>query len=902
MRKVLKWLIVLFIASMLLVIAAYFLAIKYEGPVRNYIVQEVNKRLESDLHVSSINFSLLKKFPSASLVMENVWADENVIKIGEPDTLFFFGEVYLNFNVMDILNGVYRINEIETQDGFIRLTVDEKGRDNFHIWKENKDTTGFLLELNRVHIENTEFRYTNLLRQQDYQLYADNLYFTGRFSEDSYTMGVEGTGLVDDVFIKGTSYMRDREVAIESDLDIISSEDKYVFRKGVLLIDDALDFSVTGNFEGEGIDLKVSGENLDIIKTLGLLPNQSRSMFDAYESSGVLEFEASLKGIFGKTENPRISATFSFENARVSRKGSNWEITTLSGNGSIDNGEQKGSKSTVLVLENLSGKLNDDPFEASFNLRNFKRPTIVGDANFNTDLEGLREFFNLDALDEGEGQIALDAHIETTINDPDSIQPRDFLNAKASGNIQVSGARIKLKNDERVYTIDQSDFEIVNNALEINQYQGKINDCDIELSGKVNNFLDYLFADQGVLNVKGKIVAGDIDLGELFPTREVEATGETSVVVAFPTRAKWDLQIVAKSFKKGKFVANDISGRLLMDAFKAEASSLHFVSQEGNMQGKIGLYRFAENQFGFKTDFELKEVNIKTLFQTFDNFEQDYVTSDVLQGTANVGIEMQAFCDSTFNIQTKTMMASIDLNIVDGGLVGFQPLLDVADYVKEKRMLRLFISADELKKRLSNVQFAKLSNEISIRNGVISIPQMAIKSSAIDLNVNGTHTFDNEIDYAMDFALSDLLQLKDRKEPYNEYVKRDNEGKTRIYLTMKGTTDDFEMDLVKTDLKFSLKEKVVQEKNEVKGILKQDFGLFKKDSNAVVPKKEEPKQIGIEFDAEEGTELQSQERPTSTPTKKEEPKKENSFLNRIIKKTETDKKKLKDGEFEDDDF
>ena len=415
-------------------------------------------------------------------------------------------------------------------------------------------------------------------------------------------------------------------------------------------------------------------------------------------------------------------------------------------------------------------------------------------------------------MDEGEGQIALDAHIETTINNPDSIQPHDFLNAKASGSIQVSEASIKLKNDERVYTISESDFEIVNNALEIKTYLGKINDCEIELSGKINNFLDYLFAEQGVLNVKGKIVAGAIDLAELFPTREVEATGETSVVMAFPSRAKWDLQIVAESFKKGKFVANDISGRLVMDAFKAEASSLHFVSQEGNMQGKIGLYRFADNQFGFKTNFDLKDVNIKTLFQTFDNFEQDYVTSDVLQGKANIGIDMQAFCDSTFNIQTKTMMASIDLNIADGGLVGFQPLIDVADYVKEKRMLRLFVSADELKKRLSNVQFATLSNEISIRNGVISIPQMAIKSSAIDLNVSGTHTFDNEIDYAMDFALSDLLQLKDRKEPYNEYVKRDNEGKTRIYLTMKGTTDDFEVDLVKTDLKFSFKGKSGQRK------------------------------------------------------------------------------------------
>jgi len=900
MQKVLKWFVGIMLSLVLLILAAFFLAKKYEEPVRNYIVKEVNKRLESDFHVSDINFSLLERFPSASLVMDSVWAEENIIKIGEPDTLFFFAKVYLNLNIMDIINGVYKINEIETSDGFINLLVDAKGYDNFHIWKESEDTTGFLLELNKVHIENTQFRYQNLSRQQDYQLYADDLYFKGRFSDDSYTMGVAGNGFVYDIVLKQTSYLKNRDVAVETDLDIISSEDKYVFRKGRLLVDDVLDFSLTGKFEGESIDLKIVGDDLDIIKTLSLVPIESRSVFDDYESAGSLAFDATLKGVFGKTENPRIVAAFSFENASISRKGSNWELSQLSGKGSIDNGEQKRSESTKLVLENLEGNLNDDPFSGAASIQNFNKPSIVGDANFNTDLEGLREFFNIEALDEGSGNIALKAHIETTINDPDSVQPRDFLNAKADGNIQISDARIKLKNDERVYTIEKSDFSIVNNALQINEYVGKINDCSIELSGRADHFLDYLFTQAGALKVKGQIVAGTIDLGELFPTREVEETGETSVVVAFPSRESWDLQIVAQSFKKGKFVANEISGRLVMDSFKAEASSLHFLSQEGNMQGKIGLYRFAENQFGFKSDFALSGVNIKTMFETFDNFEQDFVTAEVLQGIADVDIQIQAFCDSTFNIQTKTMMASVDLEIKNGGLIGFKPLVDVADYIKQKPMLRLFVSADELKKRLSNVQFATLTNQISIRNGVISIPQMEIKSSAVDLNVSGTHTFDNEIDYAMDFALSDVLELKNRKEPYNEYVQRDNAGKTRMYLTMKGTTDDFEVDLVKTDFKFSIKDKFSKEKNEVKGILKEDFGVFKNDTNAKAPEQPKEEVIKIEFDAEAGTETKTQ---NADPAPKQNNQKEDKNpLNRFMKKTETDKKKLKEGQFEDDDF
>jgi len=148
--------------------------------------------------------------------------------------------------------------------------------------------------------------------------------------------------------------------------------------------------------------------------------------------------------------------------------------------------------------------------------------------------------------------------------------------------------------------------------------------------------------------------------------------------------------------------------------------------------------------------------------------------------------------------------------------------------------------------------------------------------------------------------LSDVLELKNRKEPYNEYVQRDNAGKTRMYLTMKGTTDDFEVDLVKTDFKFSIKDKFSKEKNEVKGILKEDFGVFKNDTNAKAPEQPKEEVIKIEFDAEAGTETKTQ---NADPAPKQNNQKEDKNpLNRFMKKTETDKKKLKEGQFEDDDF
>jgi hypothetical protein len=894
MRKFLYWCLALVLLGVGGMIGAYYLAKKYEEPVRNYIVGEVNKRLNAPVHVSDINFSLLERFPSASLVMDSVWAEESIIKIGAPDTLLFFEKVYLNLNLFDIFDGQYKINEIEARRGFIHLRVDEKGYDNFHIWKSNEDATGFLLELDKVHIEDGELEYVNLSREQDISLVANDLWFTGSFSQTDYTMAVKGDGLVHHLQLKGTNYLNERLVAVESELDIAAETETYSFRNGRLLIDDKLDFTIAGKFVGQGVDLRIVGNDLDIIRSMSLLPGESREIFREYSSSGVLDFDCILKGAFGKTENPRLNATFALANATISKQGTNWKLTDLTGSGSIDNGNERNSRSTKLILTGLTGKINGSPFESKFEVYNFQKPTIQGSAKLESDIQALDEFFNLEAIEYGVGKISVDARIATTLENPSQPVARDFLNSKASGKIVISNAEIRLKDDERDYQIENAAFRIQDNSLVIDEYKGKVNATEVLLSGMAQNFLDFLFTEDGVLGINGQIQTSSIDLQALFPKTNDEKR-EGSVIVDFPKRSVWNLTIVAEEFINGKFNAKEVSGQLVMDAYKVEAKSLHFLSQGGQVEGSAGVYKFGDNQFGLKTNFESQNVDVKQLFETFNNFEQSFIRSEHISGRATANVQFQGMCDSAFTINTKSIIASADLVINDGELMNFEPLLAVADAIKKKPMLRLFVSTDELKKRLATVKFATLENQISIRNGIISIPQMDIRSSAIDLSVSGTHTFNNEIDYAMDFSLNELLELKDRTEPYNEYVQRDQKGRTRIYLTMKGTTDDFEVELERTNIKTTLKDEMNSEKNTVKSLLKEEFKVFSADSTVNLPE-EKKEVIGIEFDPEAGL-----NKPDTAVKKQTEAKNKSNIWN-IIKKTESSKKKLGEGDFEDDDF
>lgn len=896
MRKFLIWFVILLFGAVLGAVGAYYLAKKYEEPVREYIVGEVNKRLASEVHVSDINFSLLENFPSASLVMDSVWAEENRVKIGEPDTLFFFEKVFLNLNVLEVIRGSYRIHEIEAHRGFMRLLVDEEGYDNYHIWVQSKDTTGFLLELDEVHVEDAFFRYTNMARDQYYDLFADELFFAGRFSDEQYTMQVDGNGDVFDVALKGTHYLQERTIEVSTALEVMPEGGTYRFKDGTLKVDRRLSFAVSGTLADEGVDLRIQGSELDVIRTLSLIPSESRQSLDQYSSAGSISFDCTLVGAFGKTENPSLKASFSIRNGSIKKEGQKWELTELNGSGTLDNGDRRRFSTTTLSLDELTGRLNGNPFETGFTIDDFDRPAIDGSIKLSSDLASVKEFFELEWMTEGQGGFEIDAKISTVLENPSEPEARDFLNAKASGTIHITDAYFNLKDDHREYAIDDAQFSIEDQALIISRYVGSINASELDLTGRADGFLDYFFTPNGVIDVVGSVKTGALDLDELFPATSDSKSG---IVVAFPKRARWKLEVDCDAFRQGKFEAREITGRLKMNHFQVEASDLRFQSQEGEVSGKAGIYRFGENQFGVLTDFTTQDVDIKQLFTTFDNFEQDFITAEVLSGQLDAEIQFQSFCDSLLNLDLQSIVSSVNLNIKDGALTGFKPLIEVADEIKKRPMMRLFVSVEELRNRLQEVHFATLTNEIGIRNGIVSIPHMEIKSSAVNMNVQGTHTFDHRIDYHMDFSLSEVLELKDRKEPYNEYVQRDEEGKTRIFLTMKGTSDDFEVELERTTVGKTLKEGVQQEANAVKELLRTEFNAIAKDSAR--PEQSEPEELKIEFDPE-ATNDSGGDNTEETPAEKKPTETKPKLFDKLIKKTETDKKKLKEGEFDDDDF
>lgn len=154
---------------------------------------------------------------------------------------------------------------------------------------------------------------------------------------------------------------------------------------------------------------------------------------------------------------------------------------------------------------------------------------------------------------------------------------------------------------------------------------------------------------------------------------------------------------------------------------------------------------------------------------------------------------------------------------------------------------------------LGNLSFSTLENDIRIEKRNIVIPNMVIKSSALNLEISGEHSFDMAIDYHFKIKSSELMRAyKSKKKSDNEFVEADEDISETIPFYMKGTTDNPEFGYDKTVRKDLAKAKMEKEKEKFKEAFKKEFGPkkteIKEEKNEVKKQIEDKSRFEVQWD------------------------------------------------------
>jgi len=157
--------------------------------------------------------------------------------------------------------------------------------------------------------------------------------------------------------------------------------------------------------------------------------------------------------------------------------------------------------------------------------------------------------------------------------------------------------------------------------------------------------------------------------------------------------------------------------------------------------------------------------------------------------------------------------------------------------------MRNVVDVVRLEQKVKDIHFSNFKNTIHVSDQKVIIPAMRLPSSALELMIEGIHSFDQKIDYQFDFFLSDLMKKKGA-EQFEEFEIEPQTDRKWFKLSMQasGTVEEPLFSWNRKKQKQIIKDKIKSERSLLKQLIKEEFNEENRERN------QEESDAVLEFD------------------------------------------------------
>jgi AsmA-like C-terminal region len=840
MKLILKTLLWTAIGIMLTFLVLFGLSFFNQDNIVNLFLKSINKNISTKMEVRSGSFSLLNKFPKASVKLNDLLVhsspgfDRSQFKRTNTDTLLYAKSVFLEFKMTDLIKGIYNIESMSVNSGRLNLCSDSSGRVNYEITTNNSSSSDkeFVINLEKVNVSNLITSYINTSTSLNINGLIKNGRFKSRIAGDNIDLTANSSLQLSHLEIFPLFLRTSTSASL--DLNLYKSESGILFRKGVLKIEN-YNFGISGFIsKTDNLDLKITGSNIDIAKIKKYLPAKYLDKLMEYDLAGILRLDCDLKGLVNRTNNPDITINFSIDNGRVFHVKSNKKLEKLSLKGSFNNGKLKSPETSILSIKQVKMSLGSSEYSGSFSLENFKSPEI--NLIFSGELipSDLTEFLNYKNVSWSKGSVKVNLKLSGNLPVKEKYSIDDFVMLNPEADLHFNSMGIGLNNDKIIIRDIDGNLMVASHSWAkdfIFSYKGQ----RVKVDGEFTNLPAWL-AGRPVYIKAAATISVDSFIPSLFLPDSLSASSKQTSF-KLPEGVECNIKLKIDNLNYKKFSASDIKGTLIYKPGLLTFKSFSLNSMNGSISGDFLLARGDGRSFISHGNFTCERIDINKAFVSFKNFGQNFIKAENLAGSLSGNLSLLMPLDSMLSPVVKATTAEGKYILTDGELKNFDPI----------KSLSRFIELSELE----NIKFSKLENDFYIRNNYIAIPQMDIKSSASDFTISGKHDFDNNYEYHVKTYLSQFLSKKAKKNKNisTEFgsVEEDGLGRTSIFLKITGKGEDFKVGYDMKAARGNIKQNLKTEKENLKSILNKEYGWFRKDSTTKQETAPKPK-FRIEWD------------------------------------------------------
>lgn len=792
--KFIKWTSILAFLFILLFGAAFAYLYNNQDQLRGTLTSVLNEKLNAPIDVKGIDLDLFTHFPDVSIRFDDVFCKE-VLPENSSDTLFQFKSIHFRFQLFDVLLGKYEVKRISFHDGNIELRLYGDGTDNFHFWKESSDTTATSasLNLNAVTFSNTKFKMENFRSELRIKSELDEFKLSGIFDKGRFDALLELDGQMVSMRSEGQTLLQ--RTPIHAHVQFGTDGDVTVFEDGQLVLND-LPLIVKGRITSDLTTWSIVGEQLSFAEFIRLMPSNYIPDQELVKASGNFNLNVNLESTL---KGSLINASIAMDNAKLDLNKSGLHFEKLRLRAGFSNGKYGRLEDAQLHVSEFSAATKTGELKGTLKISNFNRPLIQVNGQVSMDLEEALSIAGTTFQESASGRLEGDFSIGKRFPAFDAIQSEGMIKAAFTGNLKLTNGHLKVANSTLNMQSLNGDLSINAPNLIINNISFTSDASDFRLSGKIFNALTFedKIRPSFDINLTSNVLSLDEILGWNFG--ESKESGEP---------LDWKANVSLGKFTHGQFVANEVKGVFWNEGVNIYGSQISLKTASGMASGRFA-WKPESDLIHFTTTISTNQIELKALFEEFNNFGQSEITSNQISGILNSDINVDLYFDQNFNPQISSLKTVADFTINNGRLKGYEPLMALSD----------FAELDDLK----DVRFAQLKNTITIENQIIRIPGMDIKSNVWELWMQGTHSFDNVVDYSLKLKLNDVLGKKNRtNKSVSEFiVEEDTRAQPIIPIKINGKIGNLNISIDKQLLKEGLKKEWEEQGNTLKKLFKE---------------------------------------------------------------------------------
>ncbi len=878
-KKIFKWFSIVFMALLVIVSTAVYLL---QDKIISTAIDELNKNLEVPMSVDRVEFAFWSSFPNISIDLLDVKIPGKLMK----SDLLISEKFNLRFNPLDLIYGDYKLKQINITKGSLNLIVDSLGNENFDIIKDSKDgnDSDFKLALKAVKLKEMNVRYQNQVTHQDYRSYVNLVSLSGELSTSQFEMLTTGNIQMLQATSSGVSLIKNQLLEFDLKLSIDKTKEETSIPKAVINIG-GLPFEIDGHVDADSLFFNITSKSIQLTDAVEKLTIQgSKETLNEFEGKGLLDFDLKIYGGTASTAPMNINCHFSIKDGQLREPIENIQLRNIQLKGHY---VKENSNKEELVLENISLNSETGPFRGSLSILDFSNPKWTGSAYGKINLKSAHRIFKFPSIDEVNGFLKVSTDFMAVQN----TKSQRMVLERCTGNVSFDDVAVKLKDDKRLFEKANGKLEFTKQSIRVNNFDLKVNKSDMSLAGAVSNVFNYLYNDEK-LDVDLALKASQILITDLGSTSKAQKKVQQKTF-ALPNNIKGELAVDIQNLNYEKHDFQDVKGELVILGRDLNFKRISILNSGSRIKGALRINEVEPEQFKMTLNGNTAALNVQTAFKEWENFYQSVLIAENISGKAALKLSFEGMFDLQNGLDYSTIDSRIDLNISNGNIKNAGIMDDIAKSVKDspakyilgKKNLRL------LEQRLKDVAFESLENTITIKSSLVTMPKMFIASSVLDMNVSGTHSFDNQIDYRFDFKFRDLKQTNQESE-FGEIIE-DGSG-FRMYLKMYGDLNDPTLEWDKEQQKKSAQEYRQEEKKQIKEMLKTEFGAFKNDTTVeeYIPEEKPKEEIKINWEpttnepGQNDSLIQEAEKPAE-----EKSKKKPSKLKQALEKLKEQQKK-----------